>query len=165
MTIPEFPCHDCSVNTVPLERPREYYEVYDSLWQDQAEAPGVGQADNGVQGFYLCIGCLEERVGRELDRGDFKRFPANKPSAWLSDRLNNRLGWAGDTQFVQLAPRETVFQYFPGDLWPAVMERYKPHSFGVHRGTGAYALGGNCEWPEDKKLGGARPAEDRTQAP
>ncbi len=48
---------------------------------------------------YLCVGCLEARLGRQLHRGDFADAPLNDLSyyrpekAWWhrSDRLRDRL--------------------------------------------------------------------------
>jgi hypothetical protein len=136
--VPEFPCHDCGVNTVPLEGSREYYEVNDYLWAHDAKAPGIGQADHGADGFYLCIGCLETRLGRRLVPADFKPFPANKPSPWLSTRLNDRLG--GQPK----ARRADVIQFYPNALTPSVIKRFGPHAHNITR-TGSYALGGECD--------------------
>jgi hypothetical protein len=89
--IPKFPCRDCENNTVPLSGNREYYEVKDEVWQEAWPDSGTGQEDNGPDGKFLCIGCLESRLGRMLVRSDFKEMPANNPSPWYSDRLNSRL--------------------------------------------------------------------------
>lgn len=89
--IPKFPCNDCGVNTIPLEGNREYYEVQDMIWEAVWPNSSKGQEDNGPEGHFLCIGCLEKRLGRMLVRGDFKQLPANNPSPWYSDRLNSRL--------------------------------------------------------------------------
>lgn len=125
--MPRFPCKDCRVNTCPVNGDREYYEVWDSLW-NAAGAPGVGQADNGVFGYYLCIGCLEARIGRQLKLEDFKPFAANYPSVWLSARLNNRL----------LGRAWTRYQFFPTALAKAVAARgYKV----ITTPTGSYVEG------------------------
>ncbi len=126
MTIPEFRCYDCGVNTCPLEGGREYYEVHDYLWMHDARAPGIGQADHGPEGYFLCVGCLEARVGRELKPGDFKSFPANLPSPWLTDRLNNRLDGLTPA-YRKLKSRADAQQFFPNALYDAVMARYRPY--------------------------------------
>ena len=118
--IPEFPCRDCSMNTCPLDGEREYYEVFDQVWRD-ARAIGYVQTDNGPQGYFLCVGCLEKRLGRELTRADFKPLPANNPSPWLSERLNSRLGLTGP-----FADRELYPMFHPNALHDAVMAKYKP---------------------------------------
>lgn len=66
-----YPCKDCGVNTIPREGNREYYEVKDEIWA-AANAPGIGQSDNGTSGYFLCIGCLEYRLGYRLVKDDFK---------------------------------------------------------------------------------------------
>ena len=145
MVTPEFPCHDCGVNTVPLEGDREYYEVHDQLWKKVARAPGRGQSDNGPEGFFLCVGCLEERIGRRLAPEDFKPFPANIPSPWYSDRLNERL--SGGTWVER--PKALVAQYFPCALADAIDERYKP--IDIHKTpTGALCWGRRYERPDSK---------------
>jgi hypothetical protein len=62
-------CHDCGTETLSPEPgvPTEYYMVHDRLWQ-AARAPSRG---------YLCVGCLEHRLGRHLHRGDFPPIPLN----------------------------------------------------------------------------------------
>jgi hypothetical protein len=112
MAPPEFPCADCGTNTVPLEGGREYYEVLDSVWAD-AGAPGIGQEDNGPDGFFLCISCLEQRLDRRLTADDFKSVPANEKSHWSTGRLNDLLP----------APRRPAWkpqspQYVPAALAP-----------------------------------------------
>jgi hypothetical protein len=47
----------------------------------------------GYEGDWLCIGCLERRLGRMLTRADFK-YPDNYGDGADSDRLLNRLGLA-----------------------------------------------------------------------
>lgn len=54
-------CDDCGMQTAPCE----VYMVRDEVW---AEAHGRG---------YLCIGCLENRLGRELVPDDFPPLPVN----------------------------------------------------------------------------------------
>jgi hypothetical protein len=39
----------------------------------------------------LCIGCLEERLGRRLNANDFTDAPVNHGFTWQSERLQNRL--------------------------------------------------------------------------
>jgi hypothetical protein len=41
---------------------------------------------------FLCIGCLEKRLGRKLTPDDFTNAPINRPDHWHSDRLADRLG-------------------------------------------------------------------------
>lgn len=73
-------CHDCGVDTGKI---REYYMVTSEVW----EASGVPELS------HLCIGCLEQRLGRRLMRTDFTRVPMNNgPVQCYSKRLQGRLG-------------------------------------------------------------------------
>jgi hypothetical protein len=65
-------CDDCGLDTTPCKRHRrdwgraEWYTVHDRVWK---------RADMLPSG-HLCIGCLEQRLGRRLQPGD---FPSNLP--------------------------------------------------------------------------------------
>jgi hypothetical protein len=75
-------CQQCGVDYFNLG---EYYAVQDEI-RDR-------------YGFPLCVGCLEQRMGRQLEPGDFPPdAPANGVSRWLpprSERLLDRMGRAG----------------------------------------------------------------------
>ena len=78
------PCHDCGIHTIPignrgLPRGWEDYMVRDEIWQ----AAGMGEG-------FLCIGCLEKRLGRELAAGDFTPWPVNNPNPRDTPRLADR---------------------------------------------------------------------------
>lgn len=45
---------------------------------------------NETDGDFLCIGCLEGRLGRELTAADFTDAPINEPSPWDTPRLQDR---------------------------------------------------------------------------
>lgn len=85
-------CLDCGTDTLPAEpgAPTEYYGVHGTIWQ-AAHAPANA---------FLCVGCLESRLGRRLRRGDFTSAPVNDVGiyrddrfawSWRSDRLTDRL--------------------------------------------------------------------------
>jgi hypothetical protein len=59
------PCHDCGRDTLPTDwgSRAEWYMVHDHVWA----AAGMDGMDSG----FLCIGCLEARLGRRLTPGDF----------------------------------------------------------------------------------------------
>lgn len=76
----EQPCFDCNVDTNEIH---EYYMVRNEIWQ---EAKG-----GGFQ-YYLCIGCLEDRLGRKLTPEDFTDVPCNREFNY-SKRLAKRLGY------------------------------------------------------------------------
>lgn len=77
-----FVCLDCQVNTSDIN---EYYMVHNHIW-NRIVPEGSGM---------LCIGCLETRLGRELNFGDFTDALINHPDgAFLkphSERLYHRL--------------------------------------------------------------------------
>lgn len=82
------PCSDCGVETLP-DKPNfdcEYFMVHDHVWYE---------AGMGPRGF-LCVGCLEARLGRQLVPADFPEVSCNdaqKNVMLLSDRLLDRMGW------------------------------------------------------------------------
>ena len=81
-------CLDC--DRFLLGQDGEYYMVRNSIWYSVTH----GQECEGM----LCIGCLEVRLGRELEATDFTDCPLNhekrkRGSTRLKDRLNR--GWAG----------------------------------------------------------------------
>jgi hypothetical protein len=77
-------CQDCGFNTTPCTGKRgcrhggkwEWYMVRDAVWTEARAADG-----------YLCIGCLERRLGRPLTSEDFSTAPVNNWSPWDTDRL------------------------------------------------------------------------------
>ena len=72
-------CLDCNVHTGDIY---EHYFVNTSLWLS------VVDSKNGM----LCIGCLENRLGRMLKRSDFTDASINNPKhSKQSLRLKNRL--------------------------------------------------------------------------
>ena len=90
MTAPDqSPCRDCGAATTPCTGQRgcrhkgkhEYYAVHDEIWK-------VAGMDSG----FLCIGCLERRIGRRLGPADFTDYPINDPTdPWNTPRLASRL--------------------------------------------------------------------------
>ncbi len=55
--------------------------VHDEAWA----AAGLGDG-------FICVGCLERRLGRELTQDDFTTAPINDlPDSWNTDRLNASL--------------------------------------------------------------------------
>lgn len=76
----EFNCVDCSVNTHFID---EYYMVDFDLWNSV-----MGSQNTGM----LCIGCLEDRIGRKLTTEDFIDAPINYGCFGWSERMRDRLG-------------------------------------------------------------------------
>lgn len=77
-------CVDCRMETFPSE----HYMVHDDLWPTEV----------GRNGGMICIGCLEQRLGRQLTAADFTAAPINTPDTWTSARLKDRLLGPGVTK-------------------------------------------------------------------
>lgn len=60
--------------------------VEDEVWLEA----GMKHPRREGDGF-LCIGCLEKRLGRTLRARDFIHAPCNKVGRWNTLRLNDRL--------------------------------------------------------------------------
>jgi hypothetical protein len=82
------PCHDCGVDTTPCTGKRgcrhkgrwEHFMVHDELWREA-----------GMTGGFLCVGCFERRIGRDLVPSDFTAAPINEhPNPWDTPRLASR---------------------------------------------------------------------------
>lgn len=74
-----FRCLGCGVDTLWL---KEYYMIHKKLWLT------VNSDDDGM----LCIGCVESRLGRELNASDFTDAPVNSLDfGRKSERLIARL--------------------------------------------------------------------------
>jgi hypothetical protein len=71
-------CVDCHVDTLEAG---EFYMVRDDVWPLDA------------RGGMLCVGCLEERIGRRLTPADFTDAPINRLGR-NSTRLRARQGHA-----------------------------------------------------------------------
>ena len=76
-----FFCMDCEVDTSPNTGICEYYMVTDHVWQSEAAA------EEGM----LCIGCIEGRMGRQLEKEDFIDALINQGVFPMSDRFKSRL--------------------------------------------------------------------------
>ena len=80
-------CLDCGMDTTPCTQSRgcrhtgrwEMYMVYHRVWQ----AAGMGKG-------FLCIGCLERRLGRRVVPEDFTKAPINRHASWETERLASR---------------------------------------------------------------------------
>jgi hypothetical protein len=63
----------------------EVYVVKDEVWKAAGMEP---------YGGCLCVGCLEERIGRKLKPKDFNDVAApNNPNLPCTDRLRDRRGY------------------------------------------------------------------------
>jgi len=87
-----YDCKDCGKDTNKLD---EYYMVHSSVWgaagMETNEAYEQGLTNTRLPDGMLCIGCLENRLGRRLTPVDFTDAPINSETS-QSDRLKNRQG-------------------------------------------------------------------------
>ena len=74
---PEFACTDCHVDVVAIGE--SWYMLTDRIWQ-QIRGRGM-----------LCLGCVEQRLGRPLEPNDFSHALANQSTRQHGPRLRNRL--------------------------------------------------------------------------
>lgn len=93
-----FNCDDCGVDTSSRARfgdwymagIGEFYRVKHHIWQE------AQRGDREPK--FLCIGCLENRLGHTLTINDFTDAPINNPGVFamsprLRDRLSRRSWW------------------------------------------------------------------------
>ena len=78
---PEFVCKQCGYHTL---YGYEYYMVIDEIWL---------AANQGSKKGMLCIGCVEDKIGRRLNQFDFTSAPINNIDLFpmKSRRLISRL--------------------------------------------------------------------------
>lgn len=90
------PCVDCGTPTTPCLGRRgcrhmgrwEWYMVRPALWAlAWSRDPNRTLDQFGIAEGYLCVGCLEKRIGRELMADDFTDAPVNDPHPWNTPRL------------------------------------------------------------------------------
>jgi hypothetical protein len=98
-------CVDCGCNTTPRRRGElwELYMVTDETWQAAGPPPATINHTDGdlfrgfvsalpAEQYFLCIGCLEARLGRTLVPSDFTDCRLNVPSPNDTPRLRSRRG-------------------------------------------------------------------------
>jgi hypothetical protein len=97
-------CNDCGIDTTPCTGKRgcrhkgkwEYYMVRDAVWAADGMSTVYGRRCSSKG--YLCIKCLESRLGRTLKPNDFTGAIINSPFIpWHTPRLITRLTGA-DTE-------------------------------------------------------------------
>lgn len=74
-------CKDCGLDVAPQDEESgtwHWYMVHDHVWLQS----GLGKDDG-----YLCVPCLEARIGRLLSADDFPRLPINNPDHCDTRRL------------------------------------------------------------------------------
>jgi hypothetical protein len=71
--------------------------VTPEVWKTAGMPPPTIRGYNETDGDFLCIGCLERRIGRRLKAMDFTVGPINDPdNPWNTPRLRERLSGAID---------------------------------------------------------------------
>lgn len=77
--LPPALCHDCGVDVFET---KEYYMVSDACWKRAGMKP---------YGGFLCIGCLEQRLGEKLKAINFRDCPLNWRNIAFPDMASKRL--------------------------------------------------------------------------
>jgi hypothetical protein len=75
-------CADCGLDTTPKDGFWEWYMVKSRIWEAAMR--------EGPEAHYLCIGCLEQRLRRELTAADFSDHLCNQANSIDSRRLTER---------------------------------------------------------------------------
>jgi hypothetical protein len=94
-------CIDCHVDTSSSQGISEYYHVHNIVWceafgrdpfevLDDKGGWKLDHIDCCQDKGMLCIGCLEQRLGRELEADDFSDAPINSYPG-ISERFRDRL--------------------------------------------------------------------------
>jgi hypothetical protein len=80
-------CADCGLETLPRKGKSELYMIDDDLWNIARHVDPVRRSE-----VLLCVGCVERRLGRMLDRNDFDMdLPINDLKNRHTPRLMERL--------------------------------------------------------------------------
>jgi hypothetical protein len=61
-----------------------------AVWQAAGMPAPVIREQNASGGDFLCVGCIERRLGRMIGPDDFTDALINKPSPWDTPRLAAR---------------------------------------------------------------------------
>lgn len=80
MALNRWHCMDCGKDT---DAAQEYFALQDDLWRRIVRRPHR----TGM----LCLACVERRLGRSLNRADFKPVPVNDRQAQVCTALATRL--------------------------------------------------------------------------
>jgi hypothetical protein len=79
-------CHDCGGRA--WTQLREDYIVHDDIWHQACTAEPVMKDDCGL----LCVGCIEQRLGRRLNSADFEAGVPLNVERGKSERLLDQSG-------------------------------------------------------------------------
>jgi hypothetical protein len=85
-------CCDCGIDTLASN---EWYvvkdDVWDQAWVGRCRSQYVIPGSGGLIDEFLCIGCLEQRIGRTLCHTDFTDAPINNPNRYPNKVHSERL--------------------------------------------------------------------------
>jgi hypothetical protein len=88
-----------------IEGQCEWYSVWDFLWQ---EAGMPLENEMLWSSGFLCVGCLEKRLGRELTAEDFPDYPINHQHHLDTPRLASRKKQHKKTPIITAEPKYPV---------------------------------------------------------
>lgn len=83
-------CQDCGTDTTPKPPTKgswEWYMVTAEVWASAGMPPMEPNEHGLTNEEYLCVGCLETRLGRRLVPGDFADLRVNEHSEFDTPRL------------------------------------------------------------------------------
>jgi hypothetical protein len=98
-------CRDCGADTTPCTGKRgcrhagrwEQFMVTAEVWAAAGMPARVARAFNESDGDFLCVGCIERRLGRSLVPADFIDALINEPDPWDTPRLAARKAGGSST--------------------------------------------------------------------
>jgi len=107
MSAPEITtrCYDCGAGAILI---REWFDVHDTVWELAWQGPHQRKPWQWARGqSVLCIGCLENRLGRTLCASDFTAALVNYPDKeGISERMYQRLTATESLPLDQPAPEK-----------------------------------------------------------
>jgi hypothetical protein len=139
-------CNDCGIDTTPRTGKRgyrsgkhtgeyayrrktdlwEYYMVTVEIWKEAGMPASTADNHTEFDGDFLCIGCLELRIGRRLTALDFAACAINAPyhsvdTPRLRNRINEKLPQSRKDYYADL-------QKHHGQPWQALKAHENPRS-------------------------------------
>jgi hypothetical protein len=127
-------CEDCGMDTEPWPPRRgtqEHYVVKDDVWQQAGMPRGTMDPDDHLAvtgGGFLCVGCIEKRLGRMLTIDDFpSRLHHLLDGCQSTPRLLSRVGVAFMAVASDPLPDHIVDWWLAGTIKIALLESdYRP---------------------------------------
>jgi hypothetical protein len=131
-------CRDCGMDTEPWPPHRgtqEQYIVKDHVWQQARMPPGSMTEDLAITGGgFLCVGCIERRLGRLLTIDDFSPITHRLlKGCQNTPRLLSRTGVDPMTVANTPLPDHIVDQWLETTLANALRDHRPPGMPRVHK--------------------------------